>query len=194
MPPPDPPPLTLTEIVTLIAAAVGAITGLASLGIQWYLQHRASHSESVRSAIAPFAADLGDSLHQVLACSRVALRRGGPPNSGWRSRGSEAAKKLKELRHRTFYVLNGCQEGLRTIARIPDWSCHLVASNPDSAHKLLDHATELRTHIDAAVSRALFDGGRPTRRQIAAIDAKAALCRGCFEQSSPASNDDHDEE
>jgi hypothetical protein len=169
-----------TEQATLIAAGLAAVASLSNVAATARGALKAELRVARRKSLEASVVDLGDCLHQVLACANVLMMTSSEEATDrWRNRGQEAKKKLKELRPKLRYSLWGMDEALRVLSRIPDWADHL-RSEPRRAKKLLRLSNRLRSGVDRSV-RTVYVNGDPTSLfQRAWVTFYAWRCRATF--------------
>ena len=56
------------QSVTLIVAAVAATASLANMGVNIFFSRKATREEQFRDLLKPHIIQLGEELHQVVAC------------------------------------------------------------------------------------------------------------------------------
>jgi hypothetical protein len=151
------------EHVTLVAALIAAVCSIASVGITSWQNRSLNSRNAHRELLASILPDLGQALHQCMACSSIIADRmvTGQEQKGWQARASEAKTKLKELRWRVRYPLWGLDEHIRTIALVPDW-VNQLQHDPSKAVKLATSADCLAKSLDEAIRRSYSNGQPPT--------------------------------
>ncbi|MEK9509442.1 hypothetical protein WI460_14695 [Gemmatimonadota bacterium Y43] len=166
-----------SDDVTLIAAGIAATASLVALGFNIW-NHRSSETRAaLRVILAPVVDELGERIHEVVAMSTMMSKADSEQSRlKWREQAAAAAEKLKRARRRVRYSLWGLDEGLRTLARTPDWISHLSAA-PVSAKQLLDASGELAEALDEAVRSAYLTGRPPKQKDVKKADAAADKVR-----------------
>lgn len=178
------------ETVTLIAAAIAAGCSLLVLVINLFAQWRGELRATYRRSIEKTLAELGEALHQVVACSNV-LTRTKPTEARetWKNRASEAKTKLKEIRSAVRYPLWGLDEGIRVLTRLPDWIMHKI-DKPDEARKLLAAGDRLRASLDFAIRRCYADGRPPSLLEKALVAFQTWRVRKAFSNTNAMIDED----
>jgi hypothetical protein len=173
-----------TEQATLIAAGVAAVASLSNVASTARGALKAELRVARRKSLEASVVDLGECLHQVLACANVLMMTSSAEaTDSWRSRAQEAKKRLKDLRPKVRYSLWGMDEALRVLSRIPDWSGHL-RSNPHRAKKLLRLSNRLRAGVDRSVRTVYVNGDATSLLQRAWVMFYAWRCRAAFGDKS----------
>jgi hypothetical protein len=170
-----------TEQVTLIVAGIAAIASLANVFLTRRGALKAELRVARRKSLEPYVVELGESLHQTLACAKVLMMTSSKEASDrWRARGSTAKEKLKTLRPKLRYALPDVDEGLRVLSRIPDWADHL-RSDPARAKRLLRNANLLRFGVDLAVRAVYVRGNEVSLVHSLWVSYFAWRCRNVFD-------------
>lgn len=155
--------MSAKELVTLIAAVIGATASVIVLLLNLNAQRKAELRLAHRKSLEPHVADLGESLHQILACSNILLKtKSEVSRKNWLERAKQAQKTLKALRLKLRYPLWGLDDGFRVLSRLPDWCDHL-RGDVERGRRLLKRADRLRAALDGAILGS-YTNGRPPRR------------------------------
>ena len=172
----DMPTITSQE-VTLVAAIIAAAISLIHLVLSLRSQRAAEFRSAHREAIGPFLSSLGDSIHQTVALSHVALQAKTPETRKRKfDEASDAAKDLKQIRREARYGLWGIEEAIRDLTRLPDWLAH-ARPYPEAARRLFDAGAALGDALDSAVVRSYGRGRQPTLFSRAVVGRRAAQFR-----------------
>lgn len=141
-----------TEQTTLIAAVIAAVAATLQIVLSAITSRNSEFRAAHRRILEPYIQDIGRSIHQILASSKMYLKRYGKQQSldNWRSRAEDAVHRLKEIRWKVRYPLWGIDEGLRVITRVFHWVSHLQ-DYPDNAEKLFKAGDNLRKALDEAI-------------------------------------------
>lgn len=140
----------------VIAAVLSGLIGAT-------VAYRKELHEAHRNVIGEYVVDLGEAIHEVVALSNTVFQRAqeGQPIEKWLRKAKTAAADLKGLRRQVRYPLWGIDQGLRTLARLPDWIAHVRHDASDSK-RLLEAADDLSDALDEVVRKS-YRGGRPPR-------------------------------
>jgi hypothetical protein len=159
----------------VVASSIAALASIATLILtragERSSEFRAAHRTLLNSSIER----LGDLVHQVVAISSIYLERtkAGQDLTPWRAKGDGVASELLEARRSVRYPLWGIDDGLRTLARLPNWITN-YGGRPREGEQLLEKAESLRKAVDTAIRKSYLKGRPPTwrdRRRIAkAVD------------------------
>jgi hypothetical protein len=87
----------------------------------------------------------------------------------WRRRGERAAGALETLRRELRYPLQGTNEGMRVLTRLPSWTGHRQGS--DEGEVLLGAANAVAQALHLAIAYSWRAGRPPSRRHVKRIDA-----------------------
>lgn len=169
-----------TETATLIAASIAATSSVAVLAVSWFAQFRAELRVAHRQTLDAYIAELGESLHQIVACADIMLKtKSEEAHESWKCRGATASASLKNLRPKVRYPLWGLEEGLRVLSRVPDWADH-ARVDPVRAKALIAKADKLRRALDDATRRSYRSGRCPSLYERIRVSYHAAQCRKVF--------------
>lgn len=131
-------PTITTQEVTLVAATIAAAISLTNLVLSLHSQRAAEFRSAHRESIGPFLSKLGDSIHQTIALSYVALHSNTLETQKCKcDEASHAAKDLKQIRREAGYGLWGIEKEIRDLTRLPDWLAHALPY-PEAAKRLFD--------------------------------------------------------
>jgi hypothetical protein len=145
---------------TLTAAVVAAVASILTLGVRLGADARAEMRQANRSRLVPLLADIGDSLHKLVACSVLAVRDTDTSNrSYYDGKKREARDSLRKLRAQLRYQLWGLDDGFKTLIALPDW---IDARGIADYDRLLKSASELRLALDLAILSAYRTGMPPS--------------------------------
>jgi hypothetical protein len=149
------------EQATLIAAIIAATASAFQIVISAFSSRDAEFRAAHRKILEPHLSDLGFSMHQLLASSKMYMQRYGRQQAlaNWRNRAEEASHRLKDLRRQVRYPLWGIDEGIRTLTRVFHWVSHLQ-EHPEAAEVLFIASDKLRQALDEAI-RNSYQAGRP---------------------------------
>lgn len=174
-----------TESATLIAASIAATASVAGLAVSLVAQFRAELRVAHRQTLDAYIAELGESLHQIVACADILLKtKSGESREKWKCRGAKASASLKNLRPKVRYPLWGLEEGLRVLSRVPDWADH-ARVDPVRAKTLIARADKLRRALDDATRRSYRSGRCPSLYERIRVGHHAAQCRKVFTDGKP---------
>jgi hypothetical protein len=145
---------------TVIAAGVALVASVLSLVVSGRSARKAEEREAHRRLIEPYLQDLGEAVHEVIASSSVLSQkyRAGQDPRQWLDQGNAAADRIRTVRPRLRYLLDGLDDPLRTLTRLPDWTATLRAA--PSAERFTTRASRLGRRVDRAIARS-FRRGRP---------------------------------
>jgi hypothetical protein len=175
---------------TLAAASIAALASLLSLLVSVRSARSAEARAAQRDAVGPSLEALSQCLHDCVASATVALEKheGSEGRRNWMTRGNDAAEELKALRPRLRLTLDGLDEGLRTLSRVPHWAQNY--HDAADARVFLRRATALRKALDRAVIHAYRQGRAPRRRDVWWVNRKATLVRAQWNEEFPRDQDD----
>ena len=147
--------------VTLIAAAIAAFASVLTLALRATSKRKAELREINRQALEPFVVELGESIHNLVACSFMIFRYQGDSRQQpkWRARAEAAREVLLSVRPKVRYQLWGLDTGLRVLIRLPDWIVRKHA-DMDKTTAVLDAAGELCEALDLSIQKC-YRFGRP---------------------------------
>ncbi|HEX8111030.1 MAG TPA: hypothetical protein VF516_25040 [Kofleriaceae bacterium] len=108
------------QTVTLVAAGVAATASLSNVIVNVYFARRMSRESQFRDLLKPHMVVLGETLHAVVACSRVVGARAqqGIDTRSWLKKAQDACNQLKQLHRQVKYPLWGVSEGIRELTRL----------------------------------------------------------------------------
>jgi len=154
-----------TQQATLLAACIAAVGTLATLIGTMLASRRAEMRASHRAALTPHLDNLGEGIHQVVASAKILRQRAvdGAEPGNWLERSKTGAATLKSVRPKCRYVLNGLDDPLRTLTRMPDWVATYKNIEGTNADDLVDGMRKLAEGIDRAVQRSYRHGLPPGR-------------------------------
>src|SRR5207249_816798 len=120
---------------------------------------RAAH----RAALVPYLTDLGEGLHGVIATATLLRKRAlGVQDAGaWIERGASAADQLKTVRPRVRYTLDGLDEPIRVLSRLPEWAATYRGVESSGAEPLLEVGRQLQDRISKIVGKSYRRGLPP---------------------------------
>ncbi|WP_405805465.1 hypothetical protein [Streptomyces sp. NBC_01187] len=171
---------------TLAAAAFAAVVSLVNLLVTALAGRKAEARAAHREILNDHLPELADSLAQAIAIShelhQIAVNDGGAQRrSNWLERAAVVVKDLKAQRPRVRYQLWGLDEGLRTMARVPDWINRYVGDHVALGHDFLEEADRLGEVLDDAIRRSYQQGRPPTKRSARHVQRQAARVRAAWE-------------
>lgn len=180
--------MTTSETTTLVAAVIAAaasMLGVLVTGLSIYFDRRTTKEDRHRELLSPYVVDLGDVLHQIVACSQVVVNRAkaGEPTEKWERLAGEACAKLKVLRLRVKYPLWGLDEGLSELTRLASYVSH-QRDHADLRQPLLDAANALRTRLDDAIRGSFVQGRAPSASDVGSVVTAARELRSLWETST----------
>jgi hypothetical protein len=170
---------------TLIAAVIAAVASVAKLFFDRFSENRSSF----RALLQPLVADLGESLHGIVATCNVMSRADSDQrHSNWHTKAKAERDKLKALRPKLRYPLWGLDDGLRVLLRLPEWTAH-SRGQPKRLKLLITRATRLRTILDAVALRCYRNGRLPDALERLQVRFYAWHCQRVF-QNGPLQDDE----
>lgn len=136
---------------------------------------RAAH----RAALLQHLTDLGESLHGVVATATLLRRRALNQQdlSAWITRGQTAAEQLKKVRPAVRYTLDGLDEPIRVLSRLPEWAATYRDVELSGAEELLEAGRKLAGCIDDTVRKSYRTGLPPDRLARRRVSRLARLVR-----------------
>jgi hypothetical protein len=148
---------------TLIAASIAAAASVIALVTNLLAGRRAEARAAHRQLLQPFLADLSEGVHELLATATILRQRAlkGQDTQTWITRGAVAAEKLKAIRPRIRYLLDGLDEPLRVLSRIPEWIATYRDVGDGSAELLMKRARRLAGLVDRTIARSYRRGLPP---------------------------------
>ncbi|WP_144376936.1 hypothetical protein [Rhodococcus pyridinivorans] len=152
---------------TLLAACIAAAISVMTLISSTMRDRRTELRVSRRDGVKPYIDTLAQATWECVAIASTIVKRGaqGQDISKWAERGQSASDDLKKLRLKIRYTLPGLEGPIRTLSLVPGWAGHLRADEALS-ERLIRDATELRTAIDACVTRVSVDGLTPRKKDM----------------------------
>lgn len=169
----------------LIAAAVSVVGIVINAVISLRAQRRASEAAAFRKLMEEFIPELTDSLHQVVACSRVYakvfIQKGDCKSAeNWMSKALKGGEQLKALRPKLVIPLWGITDHLRELARLPGWVAH---HRRDHQHiRLLTKRAEgLRAAIVDTTRQCFTEGRAPIKAEVSRVKAASDLYKAAVE-------------
>ena len=174
-----------TENVAPVAAATAAISSLVSLLTTIYFGRLGVREAQYRELLKPFVVDLGDQIHQIVACSKLASDRIGTGQNPEKyfAQSEAAAKRLVELHRKVKYSLPGVSEGLRTLVRLSTWVHHLKSEQQVfRRNQMVEAADLLREELDAAIRTCYIAGRPPDTSAIKRVKEASAQFRKIWSQ------------
>jgi hypothetical protein len=153
------------QTVTLVAAGVAATASLSNVIVNVYFARRMSRESQFRDLLKPNMVVLGETLHAVVACSRIVGTRAqqGIDIRSWLKKAHDACNQLKQLHRQVKYPLWGVSEGIRELTRLANWVAH-TREDTSLNKSILDAADDLRLTLDEVI-KDVFLTGRPPSRQ-----------------------------
>ena len=150
---------------TLIAAGVAAAASVASLVTNALTSRRAEMRAAQRVALSPHLTELAEGLHGVLATSTLLRKRALNQQdvSEWIVRGRAASDQLKSVRPKLRYILNGLDEPIRVLSRLPEWVATYRDVSESGAEALLESGRKLEQCVSKIVRRTYRRGLPPSR-------------------------------
>ncbi len=171
---------------TLIAAVIAAVASVSKLFFDRFSENRSSF----RALLQPLVADLGESLHGVVAtCYVMARSNSDEQHANWHDKAKRERDKLKALRPKLRYPLWGIDDGLRVLLRLPEWTAH-ARGQPQRLDLLIVRATRLRETIDAVALRCYRNGRLPNFFERVQVRFFAWHCQKVF-QDGPRQSDEN---
>ena len=173
------------ETATLIAASIAAAASVVVLLVNLRAQRRAELRVVHRQTLDTSVGELGEALHQVVACANILLKtKSDEARERWKCRGAQASVSLKSLRPKLRYPLWGIDEGLRVLSRVPDWADHARVDD-SRAKTLIERADKLRRALDYAIRRSYRNGRSPSLHERVRVRYQATRCRRVFTDGKP---------
>lgn len=168
-----------TGTATLIAASIAAVAAIASLVVNTVANRRAESRAVHRDLLKEHISQLGEAIHEVVALSseqHKALTRSGPRRATkLRESGIEKARQLDRLRRKVRYPLDGLNDGLRNLARLPSWIAHLKGN--ERGRELLTEARALADELHGGIAESWRRGKPPPDRRRKAVDERVRALR-----------------
>jgi hypothetical protein len=177
----------LPTTVTLIAATVAAVASLLNVAVNVYFVRRSTREAQYRDLLKPYVVQLGEELHQVVACCKVAAKRfdKGEAPKPWVDRAHAACKRLATIQRQVKYPLGEVVGGVRELTRLANWVDHIKADR-DRRDQMLMAAEVLRATLDEAVRDAYLSGTAPSRRAQLQVRRAAERLRLLWDRELPA--------
>jgi len=162
---------------TLIAAVIAAVASVSKLLFDRFSENRSSF----RALLQPLVADLGESLHGIVAtCNVMSRSNSAEQHENWHTKAKAERDKLKALRPKLRYPLWGVDDGLRVLLRLPEWTAH-ARGQPKRLKLLITRATRLREAIDAVALRCYRNGRLPDAFERLQVRLYAWHCQKVFQ-------------
>jgi len=172
--------------VTIWAALIAFVASVVNIIVSVFSVRSVEKRRAHRELMTPYMCDLSESMHQMLAASDVHVKasQNGTLNTKWTRLASDSKKTIDESRRRLRYPLWGLDEGLRTLTRTMNWTCHL-RSDETKVHTFLKKADDLKLALDYAIMRSYRKGSPPGMWSRFRVWSKARAVRKCFEETNP---------
>lgn len=169
-----------TQDATLIAAVIAAIASVLRL----LFDRSAEERTNFRVLLQPIVAELGESLHGIVATSYQMGRSNSEESyKNWLDKAESERNKLEKLRPLLRYPLWGIDEGLRVLIRLPGWTQH-AKGQPERLRSLNKRATRLRAMLDVVILRCYINGRPPSVLEQLQVNIYAWHCRQAFNKRS----------
>lgn len=177
--------------VTLIAALIAALVSVVNLYMTAMFSRRAEMRVAHRELLSRDLNELASAITQAIAVAHelnvIATTGGGAQRRrNWLDKANTVTRTVKTVRPRVRYQLWGLDEGLRTLARVPDWVNHYVGDRADGGSAFVDEAGKLGRMLDEAIRRSYQRGTPPGRREGRRVDRQAQRVRQTWERARAA--------
>lgn len=166
---------------TLLAAIIAAVASIVVFLFQVLSSYDAESRGAHRQIIEPYLADIGESLHSILATSEIMMKaKTDVSYNEWKRKAHVSQDTLKGIRGKVRYPLWGIDEGIRVMIRVPNWITHFKTRVPGS-RKMLDTADALRITLDDVIRNSYSRGRPPTVLDRWKVARKARALRALFD-------------
>lgn len=168
---------------TLFAAIIAAVVSIIVLLLQVLSAYDAESRGAHRQIIEPYLADLGESLHSILATSEIMMKaKSDVSYNEWKRKAHTSQDALRAIRGKVRYPLWGIDEGIRVMIRVPNWITHFKKRVPGS-REVLDAADDLRITLDDVIRHSYSWGRPPTVCERWRVARRATALRSLFEEA-----------
>lgn len=142
---------------TLIAAIIAAVFSLLTLLSTRPTEIRAAN----RKTLETYIPELADSIHQLIATSKILLKnKTQQSRESWRQKAEDAKGKLKDIRPKIRYSLWGLENYILSLTRLPDFTLYTLGNN-EVAKKVVKRGARFGDYLDNCIRKCYLNGRAP---------------------------------